>query len=483
MTRLPVHAPFRPFSVFSCAGAILLFAALVASCASPSAPKAPAVPSAAKPLEAVQGPTAETKVNYANASVLDPTKGFALGIEREVEADFPNLRFQRVTLVTNHTALTTQGRHTLEILYESPKFSLTDVILLDDGDTTLTAPMRAIFEGAKPPRSHPVGPALDACAAPMDAIRHADVVVFDAALPGPRASIEAAALGTILEAASLHRKRFVVLDRPTLLPAEVLEGPLPDEELVGSCTTFLPVLANPNMTAGELATLYNTVYGIGADLRVVRLEQWRRSDGNRWITAPGPRELPAAGLAAREELLRTGAFSPAYVTFQQAGRLAAPAFKERKVRLVAPKEPAAPAAGANLPVPFVDGGAEFVFRPAAVDAPTVMERLSQDEPDGIRFAWGTVENDRPTSDVITILPEPAGSVPRPVELSIALRRAAGGEWDDAAKDLLDGTYGAGIVSQGLGRGLTAKQIRARWSARPEHLEAVEARSKALLYEP
>jgi uncharacterized protein YbbC (DUF1343 family) len=91
---------------------------------------------------------------------------------------------------------------------------------------------------------------------------------------------------------------FVVLDRPNPIGGEIVEGALLDPKF-RSFVGMYPIPARHGMTVGELATLFNQKYGIGADLIVARVENWRRSQwfdqtGLPWVNpSPNLRSLAA----------------------------------------------------------------------------------------------------------------------------------------------------------------------------------------------
>jgi uncharacterized protein YbbC (DUF1343 family) len=75
----------------------------------------------------------------------------------------------------------------------------------------------------------------------------------------------------------------VVLDRPNPIGGELVQGPIRDS----SSTSFVGMLPLPmrhGMTLGELARYGNRVLGIGADLRVVPADGWRRES---WFDGTG----------------------------------------------------------------------------------------------------------------------------------------------------------------------------------------------------
>src|ERR1700693_642681 len=102
-----------------------------------------------------------------------------------------------------------------------------------------------------------------------------------------------------MEEATKQKIAFYVLDRADPLEGEILEGPMLD----GDKTNFVgyfPVPVRHGMTVGELARMYNAENKIGADLHVVAMKDWRRSDGFDstglvWVEpSPNLRSLEAA---------------------------------------------------------------------------------------------------------------------------------------------------------------------------------------------
>ena len=86
-----------------------------------------------------------------------------------------------------------------------------------------------------------------------------------------------------MQAAKKKGIPFVVLDRPNPIGGEIVEGALLDPKFK-SFVGMYPIPARHGMTVGELATLFNRKYGIGANLIVARVENWRRS---QWFDQTG----------------------------------------------------------------------------------------------------------------------------------------------------------------------------------------------------
>jgi uncharacterized protein YbbC (DUF1343 family) len=121
----------------------------------------------------------------------------------------------------------------------------------------------------------------------------------------------------------------VVLDRPDPLGGDVIEGPMLDLDR----TSFVAYFALPvryGMTIGELARMFNAENKIGADLHVLALKDWRRSEtyaqtGLTWIPpSPNLRTLNAASLYPGIEILQAAGVSVGRGTDSPFERFGAP---------------------------------------------------------------------------------------------------------------------------------------------------------------
>jgi uncharacterized protein YbbC (DUF1343 family) len=118
-----------------------------------------------------------------------------------------------------------------------------------------------------------------------------DVLLFDIQDVGSRAYTYISTMAYAMQSARQFGKEFWVLDRPNPIGGAIVEGPV----LEPAYESFIGLYSIPmrhGMTVGELATLFNERFGIGAKLRVVRMEGWRRSmiwpdTGLQWVqTSP-----------------------------------------------------------------------------------------------------------------------------------------------------------------------------------------------------
>jgi uncharacterized protein YbbC (DUF1343 family) len=118
-----------------------------------------------------------------------------------------------------------------------------------------------------------------------------DVMLFDIQDVGARAYTFVSTMAYAMQGAREHGKEFWVLDRPNPIGGGRIEGPVLEpafESFIG----LYPIAMRHGMTIGELATLYNGHFGIGAKLHVVKMRGWKRSmiwpdTGLHWVqTSP-----------------------------------------------------------------------------------------------------------------------------------------------------------------------------------------------------
>lgn len=110
-----------------------------------------------------------------------------------------------------------------------------------------------------------------------------DALVVDLQDVGSRYYTFVYTLAYVMEAAGAAGLPVIVLDRPNPIGGTHVEGPVLRPELVSFVGRY-PLPVRHGMTIGELAGLFRGEFGVDCDLRVVRLEGWRRGDG---FTATG----------------------------------------------------------------------------------------------------------------------------------------------------------------------------------------------------
>ncbi len=102
-----------------------------------------------------------------------------------------------------------------------------------------------------------------------------------------------------LQEAAKARKPFFVLDRPNPITGIYVEGPTLQKDLESFVGCY-DIPLRHGMTFGELATMANSEQDWGADLHVIKLQNWERGDwfdttSLSWVNpSPNMRSLNAA---------------------------------------------------------------------------------------------------------------------------------------------------------------------------------------------
>lgn len=128
-------------------------------------------------------------------------------------------------------------------------------------------------------------------------LRDIDVLLFDLQDVGTRVYTFIHTMAYCMEACASFGKRMVVLDRPNPVNGRQVEGNLLDPAF-SSFVGLYPIPMRHGMTTGELALFLNSEFGIGCDLAVVPMEQWRR---DYWFDQTGlPWVMPSPNLPTLE---------------------------------------------------------------------------------------------------------------------------------------------------------------------------------------
>ena len=129
-----------------------------------------------------------------------------------------------------------------------------------------------------------------------DMFSHLDVLLIDLFDVGTRVYTFLYTMAYCLETAAECNKQVLVLDRPNPIGGKQVEGNI----LQPDCASFVglyPIPMRHGLTFGELALLLNDIFGIGADLEVIRMQGWQRQmlyndTGLPWVF-PSP-NMPSA---------------------------------------------------------------------------------------------------------------------------------------------------------------------------------------------
>jgi len=231
------------------------------------------------------------------------------GIDVLERDNFKPLAGLRLGLVTNHTGRNRDGRQTIDILNNAPGLKLValfspehgirgvaDEKVSDSKDEATGLPIFSLYGETRRPKP--------------EQLKDLDALVYDIQDVGARFYTYISTLGYLLEEAAKAKLPVFVLDRPNPIGGVDVEGPVADSDKL-SFISYHTIPTRHGLTIGELAQLFNRQRNIGADLRVIKMEGWRRSmwfdeTNLTWINpSPNMRSLTEATLYPGVGLLET----------------------------------------------------------------------------------------------------------------------------------------------------------------------------------
>src|SRR5205085_4736893 len=251
----------------------------------------------------------EARASEANGALAPAYAEVLNGIDVLERDGFKELQGLRVGLITNHTGRDRAGRQTIDVLREAPGVKLAalfspehgirgqaDEKVSDTVDEKTRLPIYSLYGETRRPKA--------------EQLKNLDALVYDIQDVGARFYTYISTLGYALEESAKARIPVFVLDRPNPINGVDVEGPVADADKL-SFTAYHTIPVRHGMTVGELARLYNDDKKLGADVRVIQMENWRRamwfdSTNLNWTNpSPNMRSLTEAALYPGIGLLET----------------------------------------------------------------------------------------------------------------------------------------------------------------------------------
>ncbi|MFH1762549.1 MAG: DUF1343 domain-containing protein [Gemmatimonadota bacterium] len=182
----------------------------------------------------------------------------------------------RVGLITNHTGIDSKKVHGIDRLAEAPQVELValfspehglrgeaegGVEILNQTDEGTGLPIHSLYGQTQKPTP--------------EMLEGLDAILFDIQDVGTRYYTYVSTMARAMEAAGEAGIPLLVLDRPNPIGGVAVQGTVLEPDFA-SFVGLYPVPMRHGMTAGELARLYVGEFGIQVDLRVVRMDGWKR---------------------------------------------------------------------------------------------------------------------------------------------------------------------------------------------------------------
>jgi uncharacterized protein YbbC (DUF1343 family)/CubicO group peptidase (beta-lactamase class C family) len=262
----------------------------------------------ASPVPPARPAPANEALTVADKSVRAPVLN---GIDILEKNGFKELEGKKIGLVTNHTGRNLAGKSTIDILHEAKNVDLVSIFAPEHGirgeldtekiddtkDEKTGLPVYSLYkDGMRRPKP--------------EQLAGLDAIVYDIQDIGARFYTYTATLKNVMEEAAKARIPVYVLDRPNPINGVDVEGSLAEEDKLSFIAAHtIPV--RYGLTIGELGQMMNAERKIGADLRVIKMENWSRAmwfdeTGQTWVNpSPNMRSLTQATLYPGIGLLET----------------------------------------------------------------------------------------------------------------------------------------------------------------------------------
>jgi uncharacterized protein YbbC (DUF1343 family)/CubicO group peptidase (beta-lactamase class C family) len=232
------------------------------------------------------------------------------GIDVLEKENFKSLEGLRIGLVTNQTGRNLDGKPTIDVLKEaknvqlvalfSPEHGIRGLLdqekISDSVDEKTGLPIYSLYGETRRPR--------------LEQLQNLDAIIFDIQDIGARFYTYISTLKNVMEEAAKAKKTVIVLDRVNPINGADVEGSIADADRLSFIAAH-PISVRHAMTVGELAQMFNSEDKIGADLRIVKMENWSRrmwfdETNQTWINpSPNMRSLTQATLYPGIGLLET----------------------------------------------------------------------------------------------------------------------------------------------------------------------------------
>jgi len=360
----------------------------------------------------------------------------------------------RVGLITNHTGTTRDGVPSAVVLLEAG----VDVVALfgpEHGLHGTAGPGEAVEDARDQVTDLPVYSLYGRRLSPdTSMLRGLDALVFDIQDIGARYYTYVTTMAEAMKVAARAGLTFIVADRPNPIGGVRVQGNVLDPSFASFVGRF-PIPMRHGMTAGELALMFNSEYGIGADLHVVPVDGWLRE---AWADETG---LPWIAPSPNMPTLESAAHYPGTCLFEgtsmSVGRGTDRPFQQ-------------------IGAPWLDAS-ELTRRMEARSQPGVrfeVVRFTPVEPDDGKYEGQTAEGIRLTVTDRNAYDPTATAV----ALIIEARDLSGDRWA-WQEETFDRLAGTGSLRQAIESGVAANDIAASWAQSLRDFR--RARSRFLLY--
>ncbi|HEX7678612.1 MAG TPA: DUF1343 domain-containing protein [Thermoanaerobaculia bacterium] len=223
----------------------------------------------------------------------------------EVLLDDPRpIAGRNIGLVTNQSGVTSDLRHSVDLLHRGSGWKLTTLFGPEHGIWGEAQDMAHVDHSVDPMTGLTVyslyGASENDLAPRQELLRNLDALVIDLQDIGSRYYTFIYTMALCMREAAKATVQVIVLDRPNPIDGVHLEGNIREEQF-SSFVGMYPLPVRHGMTAGELARYFNKTFQLNCDLLVVPMRGWQRAmwwedTGLPWVL-PSP-NMPTVSTAA-----------------------------------------------------------------------------------------------------------------------------------------------------------------------------------------
>jgi uncharacterized protein YbbC (DUF1343 family)/CubicO group peptidase (beta-lactamase class C family) len=204
------------------------------------------------------------------------------GIDVLEKENFAPLKGLRVGLITNETGVDSEGRRTIDLLHHASGVELKAIFSPEHG--LWGKEDSSVASTTEPATGLPVYSLYGETRRPTaQMLQGLDALVFDIQDVGVRFYTYITTMAYAMEEAAKNHLAFYVLDRPNPIGGSIVQGPILDSDL-RSFVGYYPLPVRYGMTMGELAQMFNAEEHLGANLHVIKMQGWERTD---WLDETG----------------------------------------------------------------------------------------------------------------------------------------------------------------------------------------------------
>jgi uncharacterized protein YbbC (DUF1343 family) len=207
-----------------------------------------------------------------------PTPAVLPGIDVLLTEQIDLIKGKKIGLITNPSGITADGRQNIDALVANPDVKLVALFGPEHGVRGEYYGGEKITSGKDPETGIAVYSLYGATQRPKpEWIKDLDMLLYDIQDTGNRSYTFIGTMAYAMEECKKVGVPFMVLDRPNPMNGNLVDGNILDPAKAKSLVGLYPIAYFYGMTPGESAEYFNKEFGIGCDLRVVKMKGWKRA--------------------------------------------------------------------------------------------------------------------------------------------------------------------------------------------------------------